>query len=102
MGDYVCMSWDSDQQRIFCGTKAGELRVFDIRQRRVSQRVTAHDSAIRCSFVLPGRQKLLTVSVAAEVKLWSLSDLEYVETRGHLHTLRGVGSVLGKKALTCA
>jgi len=101
--DYVCLTWDSSQQRILCGTKSGELRIFDIRQRRVSNRIPAHDAAIRHCFLLPATRRFVTLSATAELKIWSCSDLDCLETLPRLHTLRGVGSVLGKtSALTCA
>merc|ERR1712130_793570 len=70
--EYSCLTWASSQQRLLCGTKAGELRVFDLRQRRVSQRFEAHSGALQHCFVLESIGRLLTISDAAELKIWSL------------------------------
>merc|ERR1711924_513347 len=86
---YVCMTWEADQQRILCGTKSGEMRVFDLRQRRVSQRFSAHETALKHCFLLPTSQRLITLSAAAELKTWSLSDFDCLESIPRLHTLRG-------------
>merc|ERR1712216_847401 len=102
--EYTCLGWSAGQQRLLCGTKAGELRVFDLRQRRLSHRLDAHGAAVRHCFVLPETGKFVTLSAAAELKVWRLRDLECLETRPRLHSAReGISSVLGKAhALTCA
>ncbi|CAE8644852.1 unnamed protein product, partial [Polarella glacialis] len=102
--EYSCLAWAASQQRLLCGTKAGELRVFDLRQRRLAQRFQAHSDAVRHCFVLESSGQLLTLSVGAELKIWSLRSLELLETLPKLHSPAfGVGSVLGKsKALSCA
>ncbi|CAJ1421746.1 unnamed protein product [Effrenium voratum] len=101
--DYCSMAWAASQQRIFCGTKAGELRIFDLRMARMAQRFEAHGEAVRHCFVLEETGQLATLSDAAELKLWSLRNLELLDTVPALHSpVRGVGSVLGGKALSCA
>ena len=40
--EYKCLAWEASVQRVFCGTKSGELRIFDLRQQRVSHRLEAH------------------------------------------------------------
>lgn len=101
--DYTCLAWAAGQQRLLCGTKQGELRVFDLRQQRVAQRLAAHEAAVQHVFAIEGSGRLVTLSAAAELKVWDLQNFECLETRSKLHSLRGVSSVLGKaQALTCA
>merc|ERR1712137_1110802 len=79
--EYTCLTWAQGQQRILCGTKTGELRVFDLRQQRIAQRVEAHTAAMRHCFLLESEGKIATFSAAAELKIWSLKSLECLETR---------------------
>lgn len=93
--EYTCMAWEADRQRILCGTATGELRIFDIRQRRVSQRLQTHsDDPVKHIFVLPSTGRLATLSAASELKVWSLSGFECLETFPKLH--QGGRNLLGK------
>ncbi|CAE7474908.1 unnamed protein product [Symbiodinium natans] len=98
--EYCALAWAASQQRIFCGTKAGELRVFDLRMRRLSHRFEAHSDPVQHCFVLQKTGQLATLSSAAELKLWSLKNLELLDTMALHSSGRGV-SVLGPK-LSCA
>lgn len=100
---YSCLTWAADRQQIICGTKTGELRIFDIRQRKVCQRLVAHEDSVMYSFVLGGTGRFATLSAKAELKVWSLSDFTCIETLPKLHRTSGVSSVIGKsQVLNCA
>eukprot|EP00439_Symbiodinium_sp_Y106_P053380 s1476_g7.t1 len=101
--EYSALAWAASQQRIFCGTKAGELRVFDLRMRRISHRFEAHGDPVQHCFVLQMMGQLASLSSAAELKLWSLKNLELLDTIPLHGSGRGVSaSVLGAKVLSCA
>eukprot|EP00931_Biecheleriopsis_adriatica_P103479 TRINITY_DN78304_c0_g1_i1.p1 TRINITY_DN78304_c0_g1~~TRINITY_DN78304_c0_g1_i1.p1 ORF type:complete len:1016 (-),score=215.33 TRINITY_DN78304_c0_g1_i1:13-2943(-) len=103
--EYSCLAWAPSQQRLLCGTKAGELRVFDLRMQRLAQRFEAHSDPVKYCFVLESSAQLVTLSSAAEMKIWSLKNLELLDALPKLHSSgRGVGSVLGgsSKALSSA
>eukprot|EP00434_Breviolum_minutum_P018747 symbB.v1.2.016543.t1/scaffold1260.1/size128208/4 len=99
-----CTSWVSTQQRLLCGTKTGELRAFDLRMKRWSQRLEAHSDPVRYCFVMESTGQVATLSDAAELKIWSLKHLELLDTIPALHHGRGVATSvgLGSKALSCA
>ncbi|CAK0801415.1 unnamed protein product [Prorocentrum cordatum] len=103
--EYTCLAWAAGRRSILCGTKAGELRVFDLRQQRVSHRIAAHKAAIRYCFVLEASGRLATLSTMSEMKIWNLEDMECLESWRQLHSSRGMGmgGVLGKsQVLACA
>lgn len=102
--EYSCITWVASQQRLLCGTKAGELRAFDLRMKRWTQRVEAHSEPMRYCFVMESTQQVATLSEAAELKLWSLKHLELIDTIPTLHRPRGVATTVGlsSKALSCA
>ncbi|CAE7849424.1 Dmxl2, partial [Symbiodinium microadriaticum] len=100
--EYSALAWAASQQRIFCGTKAGELRVFDLRMRRISHRFEALGDPVQHCFVLQTTGQLASLS-SAELKLWSLKNLELLDTIPLHGSGRGVSaSVLGAKVLSCA
>lgn len=106
--EYTALAWEAGRQRLLCGTKEGELRIFDLRMQRVAQRLDATGgtgAALRHCLLLPSTGRLATLSAAAELKIWSLSDFECLDTVPKLHQMpRGnVGGMLGwADALTCA
>jgi len=104
--EYSCLAWDPNRQRVLCGTKAGELRVFDLRQQRVAQRFEAHGgNALRYCFMMPSTGRFATLCSAAELKVWSLRDFECLDVVPKLHQMpRGmVSNMMGTaQALTCA
>eukprot|EP00746_Dinoflagellata_sp_MGD_P128595 gnl/MRDRNA2_/MRDRNA2_62928_c0_seq1.p1 gnl/MRDRNA2_/MRDRNA2_62928_c0~~gnl/MRDRNA2_/MRDRNA2_62928_c0_seq1.p1 ORF type:complete len:548 (-),score=91.23 gnl/MRDRNA2_/MRDRNA2_62928_c0_seq1:47-1690(-) len=93
--EYQCLALAPDQRRILCGMKSGEVRVFDVRNHDISHRLNAHEASCSHCFVLPETNRLVTLSTAAEAKIWSLQDFSCLETIPRLHGHRGVGGVLG-------
>ncbi len=68
---------DSKSERLFVGTDAGVIQVWNVEAKEMLLSFQAHDSMVVCLSLSPDDAKLLSSAHGGELKLWESNDVGY-------------------------
>jgi hypothetical protein len=67
-----CVSFTDAARSITIGYRDGFVQVYDLVHRKVCRRLSAHGTVVSAAFVVPGQQRVVSVSVAGSLRFDSL------------------------------